>query len=182
LGKAQTINFLNNPILAGIYISSADTTNVTLGVVDNVSITPKATYRLADYDIGAPALMGSANTFSGIWHIAGSGLGIGGTSDQCNFQSSLVWGDFTMICRITSISAISGSAKVGIMVRDGFNSGSDFAAFWAKAGGGIDYEYRLSFNNNPDMTQFVAPPLPGVKSSVAVGYGLTGGTTYTLRP
>ena len=68
------------------------------------------------------------------------------------------------------------------MVRDGFNSGSDYASFVASNGGGIVYQYRLKFVNNPDETQFVAPPSPGVVSSIVTGYGLTGSTSYTIRP
>jgi hypothetical protein len=71
---------------------------------------------------------------------------------------------------------------IGMMVRDGFNSGSDYALFGVSNGGGILFQYRLSFNDNADIIRYVAPPVPGVQSSVAVGYGLTGGTTYTLRP
>jgi hypothetical protein len=182
IGTPQTINFINNPILVGMYVTSHNTAAVASGTIDNFSITPTPTYRLTDYDIGAPPLMGSANLISGVWNLSGSGADIWGTSDQGNFQSWLVWGDCTVICRITSLSAGNVYEKIGIMIRDGFNSGSDYALFGATFGSGLFFQYRYSFNNNPDITQFVAPPAPGVKSGVAVGYGLTGGTTYTLRP
>jgi hypothetical protein len=186
IGQPRTINFINNPVLVGIYITAHDGTGpatLSTGTIDNFSITPAPTYRLADYDVGAPSLMGSANLTAGVWTIAGSGSDIWGTSDQCNFQPWLVWGDCTVICRVTSLST-SGSSwrKMGIMVRDGFNSGSDYALFCVKGGGGVDFQYRLTFHDNPDIIEFVSPPLPGTQSSAAVGYGLTGSTTYTLRP
>jgi len=186
IGVPRTTDFINNPVLVGIYITAHDSTGpstVSTGTIDNFSITPAPTYQLMDYDIGSPSLMGSANLISGVWNIAGSGKDIWGTSDQFNFQSWLVWGDCTIICRVTSLLA-SGSTweKMGIMVRDGFNSGSDYASFCATNGNGILFQYRLSFNDNPDLIDYVAPPAPGVQSSVSIGYGLTGGTTYTLRP
>jgi hypothetical protein len=185
IGPAETINFLNNPLLVGIYITSHDSgTGATLstGTIDNFSITPAPTYRLADCDIGAPTLMGLANLVGSVWNLAGSGSDIWGTSDQCNFQSWLVWGDCTVICRVTSLSAGNSWQKIGIMVRDGFNSGSDYALFCASNGSGLDFQYRLAFNNNPDKTLFVAPPAPGIVSSIVTGYGLTGSTSYTVRP
>jgi hypothetical protein len=180
-GVPRTINFINNPILIGIYVTSHNTAALSSGTLDNFSITPAASYQLADYDVGAPVLMGSSNLISGVWHLSGSGAGVRSTSDQCNFQSWLVTADCTVICRVTSLSGGNPDQNIGIMLRDGFNSGSDYALFCAELGG-IDFQYRTSFNDNPDKTVFVVPPLPGVQSSVAIGYGLTGGTIYTLRP
>jgi hypothetical protein len=182
LGAPQTIGFINDPILVGIFIT-AHGSGLSTGTIDNFSITPTPTYRLADGDVGSPPLMGSANLISGVWTLTGSGSDIWGTSDHFNFQPWLVWGDCTVICRVTSISK-SGSAwqKIGLMVRDGFNSGSDYALFCASDGAGMAFQYRLQFQNNPDMIEYVSPPAPGVTSSNSVGYGLTGSTTYTLRP
>ena len=182
IGTPQTIGFINNPILIGMYITSHNATSLSSGTIDNFTITPTPTYRLTDCDIGSPELMGSANLINGVWHLAGSGGNIWGTSDQFNFQPWLVWGDCTVICRVTSISAGDPYQKIGIMVRDGFNSGSDYALFCAEDGGGVDFQYRLGFNNNPDRTLFVVPPAPGVESSTEVGYGLTGNQTYVVRP
>ena len=184
IGKPQTIGFINDPVLVGMTICSHDTSTATVstGTIDNFSITPTPTYRLTDCDIGAPALMGSANLISGVWHLAGTGTNIWGTSDQCNFQPWLVWGDCTVVCRITSISAGNANQKIGIMVRDGFNSGSDYALFCAENGGGVDFQYRLAFNNNPDKTLLVAPPSPGIVSSTEIGYGQTGSTSLYRPP
>jgi hypothetical protein len=182
LGNPQTVGFMNNPLLVGIFITSHDATALASGTIDNLSVTPKATYRLTDVDIGAPALMGSANQFNGVWKISGSGADIWNSTDQFNFQPWLVWGDCTIICRVTSISSGNIWEKVGIMVRDGFNSGSDYAMFCATNGAGANFQYRLTFKDNPDETTFVAPAAPGIVSSVVLGYGLTGSAAYTLRP
>jgi len=183
IGSSVTINFVNDPILVGIYIASHDDTAVATGTIDNFSISPTPTYRLADYDIGAPELMGSANFIGNSWMLSGSGADLWGTSDQCNYQSWLVEGDCTITCRVTSLTA-SGNMweKIGIMVRDGFNSGSDYALFCASNGSGVAFQYRSSFTNNPDTTEFVAPSTTEATSGVAVGMGLTGNTSYTLRP
>jgi len=167
IGQSHTIGFINDPILVGVYITAHNASLIGTGTIDNFSITPPPTYRLADCDIGAPALMGSANLINGVWNLSGSGADVWGYSDQFNFQPWLVWGDCTVICRVTSISTTGDPwQKIGIMIRDGYNSGSDYAAFCASAGSGLDYQYRLGFNNNPDKTTLVAPSTPGSMSYV----------------
>jgi hypothetical protein len=186
LGRPQTLNMVNSAVLVGMYVTSHDVTKVSTGTIDNFSITPASSFRLADTDIGSPALMGSANLISGVWTLTGSGYDIWGTGDQCNFQPWLVYGDCTVTCRITSLSNAASGAnpweKIGIMIRDGYNSGSDYAMFCATLGNGLDFQYRLGFNENNDVASFIAPAAQGVTSSVNVGYGLTGNSAYQLRP
>ncbi|MCE0523360.1 MAG: hypothetical protein LV480_10675 [Methylacidiphilales bacterium] len=182
IGSPQTIGLINNPILVGIYLSSHNASALGTGTIDNLSISPTPTYRLADGDIGAPELMGSANQTNGVWSLAGSGTDVWGSSDQFNFQPWLVWGDCTIVCRVTSLSVGNPWQKIGIMIRDGYNSGSDYALFCATYASGIDFQYRQAFNNNPDKTLLVAPSAPGSGSGVAIGYSLTGSTAYVVRP
>ena len=185
MGQPQTIGFLSNPLLVGIYVTSHNVNALTTGTIDNFSITPTPTYRIQDHDVGAPGLMGCANLTGGVWTISGSGADIWGTADQFNFQPWLVWGDCTVICRATSIT-MSGDPwqKIGLMVRDGFNSGSDYALFCATYGQGVAFQYRPSFSDNSDSIAYVAPPAPGVVSGVAIGLGLTGNFQgpYVVRP
>jgi hypothetical protein len=182
LGQPQTIQFINNPLLVGVFITSHDVTKVATGTLDNVSITPTPSFRLTDSDIGMPSLMGSSNLINGVWNLSGSGVDVWNAADQFNFQPWLVWGDCTIVCRVTSVSNTNSWTKIGIMIRDGYNSGSDFAMFCATPGNGVDFQYRHTFNNNPDSTTLVTPPAPGTMSTVSVGYSLTGATTYTVRP
>jgi hypothetical protein len=184
LGQSQTINFLNNPILVGIYITAHNSAAISSGTIDNVSISPTPTYLLQDQDIGAPKLMGSANLISGVWNITGSGADIWNTADQFNFQPWLVTGNCTVICRVTSLSNGDPWQKIGIMVRDGYNSGSDYALFCATCAEGVDFQYRNSFYPNGDIVKYVAPPAPGVTSGVAIGTGLIGTVEdpYPLHP
>jgi hypothetical protein len=182
VGKPTTVNFVNSPLLVGLFLCSHDATALSTGTIDNFSITPAPTYRLADVDIGSPALMGSANLISGVWTLTGSGADIWDTSDQFNFQPWLVWGDCTVVARITGLSAGQAWQKIGITIRDGYNSGSDYASFVATNGNGICFQYRSNFTNNNDITQLVAAPSPGIMSSVSIGYSTSGATSYVLRP
>ncbi len=182
MGKPTAINFLNSPLLVGVYLCSHNASTLSSGTIDNVSITPAPSYRLADADIGAPALMGSANLINGVWTLTGSGWDVWQTSDQFNFQPWLVWGDCTVVARITGLSSGDVWQKIGIMIRDGYNSGSDYASFAATNGSGVAFQYRSSFTENNDVTQLVAAPTPGTVSSVSVGYSTTGATSYVLRP
>ena len=182
IGGSVNINFVNNPVLVGIFATSHSATAITTGTVDNFTITPTPTYRLVDTDIGAPSFMGSANLINGVWTISGSGEDIWNTKDQFNFQPWLVGGDCTVICRVTSISSGDPWQKIGIMVRDGYNSGSDYAMFCTTLSEGVNFQYRTNFDNNSDFSELVSPPSPGVISNIAVGYSLTGSTAYVVRP
>ncbi len=57
---------------------------------------------LTDADIGNPASPGSASLANGIWTVTGGGTGIGGSSDQFNFNSTAVSGDHTIIAQVGS--------------------------------------------------------------------------------
>lgn len=183
LGQPQTLNLVNNALLAGMYVTAHNANNINTGTIDNFSITPASSFRLADVDIGSPALMGSANVIDNVWTLSGSGADIWGTGDQFNFQPWLITGDCTIICRVTSIGARGDPwEKIGIMIRDGYNSGSDYAMFCATLSEGVDFQYRLGFNNNADQMTFITPPSGNVTSSVNVGYGPTSASAYQLRP
>src|SRR5450631_1456249 len=58
IGQPQTINFLNNPVLAGVYITAHNGGALSVGTVDNVTISPTPAYMLKNQDVGSPVLMG----------------------------------------------------------------------------------------------------------------------------
>jgi hypothetical protein len=170
-----------------MFITSNNTAAVSSGTIDNFSITPTPNYRLQDIDIGAPSLMGSANLIDGVWKLSGCGSNVWATFDQCNFQPWLVWGDCTVICRITGLGAGSYYQKIGIMIRDGYNSGSDNAAFYATYGNGTVFQYRQDFQVNPDgatVATLVAPTSQANGSGTAVGVNPIGSSSayFVLRP
>ena len=130
--------------------------------------------------------MGMANLMNGVWTLTGSGGDIWGTSDQCNFQPWLVWGDCTIVCRVTSISAGDTWQKIGIMIRDGYNSGSDYALFCATGGQGVAFQYRSQFVINPDGTTVPTLVAPTTSNSAGVALGVTpigsNSSYFVLRP
>ena len=185
LGVPKTIGFLNNPLLVGLFITAHNSSVMANGTVDNFSITPAPKYRLQDVDIGAPSLMGSANLICGVWRLSGSGADVWGASDACNFQPWLVWGDCTVVCRVTSISSGDAWQKIGIMVRDGYNSGADNAVFFATNGSGNCFQYRPEFNVNPDgatVATLVAPATTVAGTAIGVSPIGSSTTVFTLRP
>jgi hypothetical protein len=188
IGAPQLVDFVNNPLLVGVFITSHNAGVLSSGTIDNFSITPTPTYRLQDSDIDSPALMGSANLIKGVWNLSGSGVDIWGTADQFNLQPWLVWGDCTIICRVTSISSGDSWEKIGIMIRDGYNSGSDYAMFCATNGMGVDFQYRAAFNVNPDgatiATLIAPPPATNTSAGTAVGVNPIGSSSsfFVLRP
>jgi hypothetical protein len=191
LGTPQTLALANQPLLAGIFICSHSTTALSTGTIDQVSITPASSFRVADFDIGQPAAMGSADQdlSSGVWTIRGCGADVWGTTDQCNFQPWLCWGDFTIVGRITSLSASAAyPEKIGMMIRDSFNSGSDYALVCATNGSGVHFEYRPASNANPDSVALLSPAEnPTTNSITTMPIGVAGiGTNlppvYVLAP
>ncbi|MGD0140446.1 MAG: family 16 glycosylhydrolase [Tepidisphaeraceae bacterium] len=106
---------------------------------------------LSDQDIGSPAKAGSGY-FDGITNtVNGGGTGIGGTSDQFNFDSQLLSGNFTLVTSVDWIDDTAKYAKGGLMVRNGTGANAAYAFIQMEPYGGgpsgtgaAVFEYRSS--------------------------------------
>jgi beta-glucanase (GH16 family) len=106
---------------------------------------------LADQDIGSPAKAGSGY-FDGITNtLNGGGTGIGGTSDQFNFDSQLLSGNFTLVTSVDWVGDTAQLAKGGLMVRNGTGANAAYAFIQMEPSGGgpsgkgaAVFEYRSS--------------------------------------
>jgi beta-glucanase (GH16 family) len=106
---------------------------------------------LTDQDIGAPAHAGSGY-FDGITNtLLGGGTGIGGTSDQFNYDSQLLSSNFTLVTSVDWIGDTAQFAKGGLMVRSSTAANSAYAFLQMEPYGGgpsgtgaAVFEYRSS--------------------------------------
>jgi hypothetical protein len=96
-----------------------------------------------DQDIGSPAIPGLGQYSSGTFTVAGSGTGISGTTDAFHFVSQTLSGDGTIVARLASEFNIVGTAKAGVIIRDGNGAGSTYA-FMGLSGSSLQFQYRLS--------------------------------------
>ena len=75
---------------------------------------------LVDQDIGAPPIAGSASydSPSDTYTVTGSGAGIGGNSDQFNFDGTTMSGNGTIAAFVNSLSNTSSAPQAGVMIRN----------------------------------------------------------------
>ena len=109
----------------------------------------------AQKDIGTVAAPGTAkytNAANNSFILRGSGAGMGGSADNCNYTYTRVTGDYTITARLfrTTLSG-SNSDRIGIMVRDSLAPGG-LAAFLGLSDTGFRKVWlttRSSFGSSP---------------------------------
>jgi beta-glucanase (GH16 family) len=150
---------------------------------------------LTDQDIGSPAVAGSGY-FDGVTNtINGGGTGIGGTTDQFNFDYQALSGNFTLITTVDWIDDTAQYAKGGLMVRNGTAANASYSFIQlnpygggATGTGGLTFEYRngagtsaatagtnasVDLANSPEWIELVR------NGNAFSAYDSTNGTTWT---
>jgi len=99
--------------------------------------------RYFSVDLGDIGVAGSTCRNGTAYTINGSGLDIGGNSDQFQFvyTNGNDAGDYDVVGRVTSQTVANTNSKAGIMVRDSVSNTSRFA-YVAVSGSKIIFEYR----------------------------------------
>jgi len=90
-------------------------------------------YEYAPTDIGSPAIAGGAAIVSGGIDVTGAGNDIGGTSDQCQFSSREVTGNFDLQTRVAGVTISDPFVQCGLMVRESAAANSRFAGIFASS-------------------------------------------------
>jgi RHS repeat-associated protein len=99
-----------------LLVSVAPSMNDSNAVFFTVTANPLPTPWL-DQDVGQVQYGGSATYTNGTFTVNGSGLQIGGTSDQMHFVYQSLQGDGTIIARVVSTSG-STYTQAGVMIRE----------------------------------------------------------------
>ncbi len=109
-------------------------------------------------DIGAVGVAGTASySFStGEFNIEGSGLDIGGASDEFRYVYQTVTGDCSMVVRLISQENTSDYAKAGIMIRETLdtNSKNYYVSRIPGAANHIQSSYRTGTGSNTITTNY----------------------------
>ena len=137
--------------------------------------------------VGNPAASGGQLVSSNGLTLISSGASIGGTSDQFQFASKTVSGNFDVLVRVASLGLSDTWSKAGLMARETLAASSRFAASLATpAINGCFFEWRdpagatnQSSGSFPDNYPNTWLRLSRV-GNVFSGYGSYDGQTWTL--
>ncbi len=117
-----------------------------------------------NYDAGGPAVAGSSAFKSGIYTVAGGGVGIAGHFDQFQFAYRGLGGDGEVTAHVIDQTSKVAQAKSGVMLRDGRGAASIFAMTFVSPDGSVHFRYRLAKGDVPSDV-----PYKGQASWVKVG-------------
>lgn len=112
-----------------------------VSVTTNLNPLPSA---WSDADIGSAGLAGSADHSAGAFTVCGSGNSLAGSSDSFNACSLTLSGAVTFTARVADVGSASGTAKVGIMLRESTATGARFAYVGISPGGLVEFRRRTS--------------------------------------
>lgn len=102
-------------------------------------------------DIGAPDIAGSTEVHEGRYQLSAGGADVFGTSDQCQFASRNVQGDFDLTVKVDSITNTNPFTKAGLMARESRDPASRYIFAFAYPANsiptgdrGADFQWRPS--------------------------------------
>jgi signal transduction histidine kinase len=116
---------MNDPVLAGIAVSSRNSDQAAELTVDHVS---GLSTNLIGADIGKPYLSGDFTFNADSLKVRGAGSDIWGMSDQFYFAHQAFNGDGEIIAHVTGYESVDTSAKAGLMFRESLDNQSPWAA------------------------------------------------------
>ncbi len=129
---------------------------------------------LADRDVGAVALPGSATFSGGVFTLTASGVDIEDTADQFHYLSQPLTGDGTIVARVGSIQNTNPWAKAGVMIRETLDPSSAQAMMVLTPGNGLAFQRRLVAGGVTSHTPGAAVAAPYWVKLVRAGNTFTG--------
>jgi regulation of enolase protein 1 (concanavalin A-like superfamily)/uncharacterized membrane protein len=102
-------------------------------------------------DLGAGGVGTGSSYSSGTFTVSGTGCCLGVSTDSAQFAYQPLTGDGTMIARVASTTSFTGSAKVGVMLRETLDPGST-NAFIGLIANGSGYQYQIRFATSAGTT------------------------------
>jgi regulation of enolase protein 1 (concanavalin A-like superfamily) len=147
-----------------------------------------------DADVGAVGLPGSASFANPTFTVVGSGINIGGTSDQFHFVYQPLSGDGEIVARITGVQNTTPESKGGIMIRESLAPNATNASMVITGGNRIMFQRRmttgattnsLSWNQTtPHWVKLVrtGDTISAYRSTTGVSWTLSGTFTIPMAP
>ena len=149
-GSSITLSAMTGTVLAGLAVTSHNTTSLSTVAFDTVTIAAGAPV-LAHCpigwtcsDIGSPTPAGTETDTSGTWSIQGGGADIFGTTDAFRLVNQTLAGDGYISAHVASQTNTSAWAKAGVMMRQSTDPGSPYYAVFVTPGNGIVVQYRTT--------------------------------------
>ncbi len=174
------------------------TTLVPFNGTGNVEAATALPIGWSNVDMGSPSSAGSSSydKSTGTLTITGTGNGIAGVgTPQMQYAYTEVSGDFTMIARISSLTAASGTLQAGIMIRKDLDTASPYLAGLLTSSGALYFNARKSDGANAGTSTlassgFSAPQYIRIRrqmrtdvtpnrSDIYMAYGTPSGDTIT---
>jgi hypothetical protein len=93
--------------------------------------------------IGTPAIAASATFLNGVFAVAGSGVGIGGRSDQFAFVHRPLTGDGVIVARVGTLTGVHSLAKAGVMIRESLAADARHAFVQVMPSNGVAFQRRI---------------------------------------
>jgi YVTN family beta-propeller protein len=182
-------------LISGTVLSSAAASNSSVVTVSDGVLSTSVSFSwsttgtpalpLTGADIGAPSKAGSNSFASGVYTLAGSGTGLGSTSDQVRFVSETLTGNGEIIARVTSQTNTTAAAEAGVMIRETSSSSSRFDAMVLTPGYGFAFASRDATGGGVNYTVTPSNPAPNNwvclvrNGNTLTGYVSKNGTTWT---
>lgn len=113
-------------------------------------------------DIGSVAAVGYAGVgaTAGSFFVGGSGADITGTADEFRYVYTPLTGDGSITARVTVVENTNGTAKSGVMIRDGLANNSKYAMLALTPNGNLVWSYRTTAGGSTTSSStagFTAP-------------------------
>jgi hypothetical protein len=93
-------------------------------------------------DVGSPAIQGAAAHANGAFAVSGAGRDIWDGYDQFQFVYRQVTGDVDVTARVSSLQAVDGWTKVGIMIRASLNAAAAHGSAFMTGSNGVAFQRR----------------------------------------
>lgn len=97
-----------------------------------------------DADIGTSKRSGASAQADGVFALAGSGVGVGGTRDSLHFMYQVMTGDVDVVAHVLDIGDGHPLAQTGVMIRGSLSSEASHASLIAIRKSGVRFERRLA--------------------------------------
>jgi regulation of enolase protein 1 (concanavalin A-like superfamily) len=153
---------LSSTVLAGLAVTSHNTSALNTATFDNVAVNgtgtpppppPDLPSPWTHQDVGSTGLAGSASVANGVFTVSGAGADIWGTADAFQFVNQSINGDVQIVARLTSEQNTNTYAKAGVMLRANTGSNSAHVLLDVRPDGSVEFMTRGS---NGGETSFIA--------------------------
>jgi hypothetical protein len=131
---------LGTTAVAGLAVTSHDTTAVATAVFSQVSVTSAPQWNSGD--VGAVGLAGSWTPSATGGEVAGAGDDVWDDNDAFHFVWRTLSGDGEIVARVASVEYVRAWSKAGVMIRANLTPGSPHAFMLASAGKGYAFQRR----------------------------------------